>query len=320
MSDFVSAKAVRIPVGIVGAGRSRGGLGPFLAQFLEQEGCLVAGISGRSVERAIANAEAIGRQLGHEVKPFASPAELCANGISALVIASPAEFHLEALQAAAGAGLPTLCEKPLVHENHGKEGAEQIEIFSRKRLPLVENCQWPYLLPAFFQLHGPLETAERLTVEMGLGPPRPGREMVQNVVSHLLSVIQAVAPMDSGAVVTEVSIADPPFEKRQNLLRFVIATPKKAVEGSLHLEICEVGPRPAWLAINGHRMDRRVRPGYAITFSANGTEVAVADPTPEVVRHFLELMRGRESVFVDEEHDRIRQRLSFYRQILQKLE
>jgi GFO/IDH/MocA oxidoreductase family protein len=307
-------------VGIVGAGRSRGGLGPFLAEFIEQEGLFVAGVSGRSFERATVNAKALGTKLRHEVKPSPSPAALCATGVAALVIASRAEFHLEALQAAAEAGLPALCEKPLVHENHGKEGAEVIEVFSRKRLPLLENCQWPYVLPAFFQLHGAVENGECLTVELGLGPLRPGREMVQNTVSHLLSLIQAVAPVDSNAVVSEVSIADPFYKKTHNLLHFrIAAAPGKTVEGMLHLEICPVGPRPAWLAINGRRIDRSVGPGYTITFSANSTEVAAADPMKELVKRFALLVRSRDSVLIEEDCDRIRQRHQWYRQILDKL-
>src|SRR3954468_17260691 len=114
MRDRGSANAEKIPIGIVGAGRSRGGCGPFLAGFFEKEGFFVAGVSGRSLERTNANAEMLGKQFGHEVNPFASPEELCASGVAALVIASPAELHLEALQTAAEAGLPVLCEKPLV--------------------------------------------------------------------------------------------------------------------------------------------------------------------------------------------------------------
>src|SRR5438270_13186930 len=115
MSELVSAQPSLVPVGIVGAGRTRNGLGPFLAEYLEKQGCFVAGVSGRSLERATVNAEAIARNLGHEVKPFASPKALCATGVAALVIASPPEFHLEALEAAAEAGLPALCEKPRGH-------------------------------------------------------------------------------------------------------------------------------------------------------------------------------------------------------------
>jgi hypothetical protein len=319
MRQFISEKAERVPIGIVGAGRTRNGCGPFLAQFLESEGFLVTGVSGRSLERATANAQAIGRQLRHEVKPFASPPALCGNDVVALVIASPAQFHLEALQAAVDAGLPALCEKPLVHENHGKEGAEIIEVFFRKRLPLLENCQWPYVLPAFLQLHGPVETGDRLKVEMGLGPARPGREMVQNIVSHLLSVIQAAAPLDSSTSVSEASVADPTYKKISNLLRFQLVGPGKTVEGLLHLQVCPVGPRPSWLAINGRRIDRQVREGYSIAFSANGTEVAIQDPMKEVVKHFARLVRSRDSVLMEDDHNRIRQRHQWYREILAKL-
>jgi len=320
MRELGLAKVARVPIGVVGAGRSRGGLGLFLARFLEQEGFFVAGVSGRSLERATINAETIGRKLGHEVNPSASPAALCATGVSALVIASPAEFHLEALQAAVEAGLPALCEKPLVHEKDGKEGAEIVDAFARKGLPLVENCQWPYVLPAFFQLHGPIGAGEHLTVELGLGTARPGREMVQNTVSHLLSIIQAVAPFDSSAVVKEVSIADPLYEQRHNLLRFGIAAASgKRVEGLLHLQICEVTPRPAWLAINGCRIDRQIGEGYSFIFSANGRQATIEDPTPEVVKRFALLVRNRDSVLMEEDCDRIRQRLKWYRQILGEL-
>ena len=45
MRELVSAKIALVPVGIVGVGRTHNGLGPFLAEFLEQEGFFVAGVS-----------------------------------------------------------------------------------------------------------------------------------------------------------------------------------------------------------------------------------------------------------------------------------
>jgi len=308
-----------VPVGMVGAGRSRNGLGPFLAEFLETAGFVVMGVSGRSPERAAANAEALGLRLRHEVKAFSSPAALCGGGVAALVIASPAEHHLEALRAGAEAGLPTLCEKPFVHENDGEEGASVIETFTRKRLSLLENCQWPYVLPAFLELHGTVEAGEKVRVEMGLGPARRGREMVQNTVSHLLSVIQAVVAVDPPLVVTDVRLDDPAFERTCNVLRFRLSGSERTVEGLLQLKICAAPPRPAWVAIDGRRMDRRVREGYSIAFSANGREAAVSDPVKEVVKRFALLVRSRDPVLGDSERNRVRQRLAWYRQILGEL-
>jgi hypothetical protein len=310
-----------LPIGIVGAGRSVAGLGPFLAKFAEEEGFFVAGVSSRSSERAKANAEAIAHQVGHDVRATASPAELCGLGLAALVICSPTEFHLEALQAAAKFGVPTLCEKPLVHEDHGKEGAEVLEVFARKRIPLLENCQWPYTLTAFSQLLGPVTIEKRLTIELGLGPPRAGREMVQNTVSHLLSLIQAVGSLDPEAAVTDASIADLSFQQSKNLLKFCITSASgNFAEGLLHLNVCPVAPRPAWLAINGRRMDRHVRSGYEIAFSASGREVTIPDPTKELFKHFTVFVLGRDPVLIIEECDRIRQRLNWYRQIMARLE
>ncbi len=315
-----STRAALVPVGIVGAGRSRNGCGPFLAQFLESEGFLVNGVSGRSLERATANAQAIGRQLGHEVEPFACPVALCASGVAALVIASPPEFHLEALHAALEAGLPALCEKPIVHEKHGEEGAEVVEAFARKRLPLLENCQWPHVLSAFLQLHRPVGSGEQLRVEMGLGAPRAGREMVQNTVSHLLSVIQAVATVPSNAAVTEVSVVDPSYRNTHNCVHFRLVAPGRTIEGLLHLDIHAVMPRAAWLAVNGFRIDRQVGPGYSIAFAANGKKVPVEDPVERVVKRFALLVRSRDAALIDDDCDRIRQRLDWYRRIMDKLE
>jgi len=308
-----------IPVGIVGAGRSRNGLGPFLAEFLESAGFVVTGVSGRSPERAVVNAENLGRQLGHEVKAFTSASALCGSGVEALAIASPSEHHLEALHAAAEAHLPTLCEKPLVHEHHVEEGARIIETFAQQRLPLLENCQWPYVLAAFFQLHDQLTFGKETTVEIGLGPARRGREMVQNMLSHLLSVIQAIGVVDPDAIATDVRIDDPTFERTRNVLRFRLAGSSRTVEGAFYLEICEAPPRPAWLAIDGLRIDRQVGKGHSMAFSADGKEVTIDDPMKQLIARFASMVRDRDPALVDSQRELVRQRLQWYRQILRQL-
>jgi Oxidoreductase family, NAD-binding Rossmann fold len=317
--ELMNTKTAPIPIGIVGAGRSRNGLGPFLAGFLEAGGFVVAGVSGRSFDRAAANAEVLNKRLGHEIDAFASPAELCASGVAALAICSPTKHHLEALRAAAESGLPTLCEKPLVHESDSTEGAEIIERFARQNLFLLENCQWPYVLPAFSQLHGPLGTGKQVRVAMELGPGQTGREMVQQTLSHLLSVIQAVASPGPETTLSDVSIDDPSFTRVRNLLQFRLTSATKTVEGALHLKVCAAPPRPAWLEIDGRRMERRIGPGYSFHFSANGSEVAIADPTTKLVEHFGLLMRTRDPGAIDLDRTMIRQRLGWYGQILARL-
>ena len=59
------SEASRLHVGIVGAGRSRNGLGPFLASHLEAAGGQVVAVSGRSADRAAAAADGLETRLGH---------------------------------------------------------------------------------------------------------------------------------------------------------------------------------------------------------------------------------------------------------------
>jgi len=306
-----------IPIGIVGAGRSRNGLGPFIAQFLERAGCVVAGVAGRSTERAVANAEELGRQLAHRIEAFPTPRALCASGVAALVVASPPECHLEALETAGSFRLPVLCEKPLVHESHGAQGALVLETFARLGIPLMEHCQWPYLLAAFEQLHGAESTSQVSKVEMGLRAPRPGREMVQNALSHLLSVIQRLMLVDAATMARDVHLNN--WSSGEARLRFRLSGSGADVEAALHLTLAVSAPREAWLAIDGRRMDRRVGEGHQIAFFAGGRNVNVVDPTQQLVRQFARLVDSRDPAQTAAELDSVRERHRLYRQILGEL-
>ena len=167
-----------------------------LATFLEESRCRVVAVAGRSADRAAANAAALEQRLGHAVEACRDLNELCARNICALVIASPPEHHLAALQAAAAAKLPVLCEKPLVHEQRVAEGFALVHAFSRERILLTENCQWPFVSSRCAGTVRISPTRNARSISLGLGPPVPGRLMVQNIISHVLSLAQAVAAVD----------------------------------------------------------------------------------------------------------------------------
>ena len=99
------------------------------------------------------------------------------------------------------------------------------------------------------------------------------------------------------------------------MLSFRLAGAERTIEGVLHLKICEVPPRPAWLAINGCRMDRQIRNGYAWVFSARGREIALPDPIKELVKSFAVLVKNPDPISMEPQRKVIRQRLDWYRQI-----
>lgn len=319
-SPVPSSDARGLPLGMVGAGRSRNGLGPFLATFAERVGFRVVGVAGRTPERGAVAASALAARLGHEVRAHPDLETLCGSGIAALLIASPVEHHPAALGAALAHRLPALCEKPLVDDRRAEAGSALIEGFAAAGIPLVEHCQWPYVLPALRPLLGrDLAGTPPKRVALGLAPARPGTDMVRSVLSHLLSVVQAVAPVDAETRAREVALERCAPDGTAMVLRCLLGG-RGPVEAVLELRTCPSPPRPAWIAIDDVRADRRVTADYGFVFEANGRAFPVPDPSERLLESFAALVAGRAPrAEVARQLDLVRQRWRLYREILTAL-
>jgi len=279
-------------IGIVGAGRTKNGLGPFLASAFEAAGCRVTAIAGRDLPGAERAAAELGARLGHAVVAHPT-AHLLAQRVDALVVASPPAAHLDGLLAAHAAGIPCLCEKPLVPVAGTADGLALAAAFRARGILLAENCQWPFVLPAVHELHPGLSGVRVATVAMGLSPSSPGRAMIENSLSHVLSFVQALVEVDPAPGAAHVRQSDPGPAATRNLLTFELATATGPVAVELHLAQCRDQPRPAWLAVNGHRIDRRIGAGYAQSFIAAGKPekaISVTDPLHQLVYRFAALL------------------------------
>jgi predicted dehydrogenase len=272
-------------LGIVGAGRTRNGLGPFLAAFAERAGLLVHGVSGRNTASAAAAATALAARLGHPVAVYADAGSLAAD-VDALIVSSPPAHHLEGLGAALAAGIPCLCEKPLVTPAQTAAGRAAVAEFTRRGLLLAENCQWPFVLPVLRELFPPARLQPVTAVAMGLSPAEPGVAMVQDSLSHLLSVAQALVPL-ADTEATAVALTDPTLRSPHNALTFRLRTAAGGeLACALHLQVGRTQPRPAWLQVNDCRVDRRIGADYALAFAAGDRAIAVADPMQALVYGF----------------------------------
>jgi hypothetical protein len=270
--------AAPLRVGIVGAGRSRQGLGPFLARAFEAAGATVAAVAGRDAAGGVRAADELAALLGHPVAAAADAMAL-ARAVDALVVAAPVAGHLAGLDAALAAGVPCLCEKPLVAAADLAAGLQRVAAFRARGLLLAENCQWPEVLPTLRALHpAALRTPPR-SVAMGLSPMAPGPSMVEFSLSHVLSVVQALADLPHDARPSRVRQSDGGPAAAHNVVAFTLPARSGPVDVELHLDVCPPQPRPAWLSVDGCRMDRRIGPGYRITFAApDGREVPCEDP------------------------------------------
>jgi hypothetical protein len=299
-------------IGIVGAGRTRHGLGPVLARCAERAGLRVAGVAGRSLERAQAHASALDATLGHALVAHASVEALCASAIDALVIASPPEHHLVALQAAAAADLPVLCEKPLVHETQVASALAIIARLAERAVPIMENCQWAYVVPAIVEL---APSAAPRSIALGLEPPRAGREMIRNSLSHLLSAVQALMPFDATTSIRDVRLEPAVLDGRPVVLRFAIDGARR-IDAALHVALRQGEAASPWIAFDGERLARRVGPAFDVVFTGSRGSVTVREPIQALVDAFAMLVRGRDRARTAAEIAQVRERLRLYRDVV----
>lgn len=278
-------------VGIVGAGRTRQGLGPYLATAFEAAGCAVTAVAGRDRASAERAAAALTARLGHAVAA-ADDAAALARAVDALVIAAPVPGHLAGLDAALAAGVPCLCEKPLVGPADTAIGLARVDAFRERGLLLMENCQWPFVLPSLYELHPQLRGRTPRSIAMALSPVGTGRAMLEDSLSHVLSVVQELVPLPADAAPRYVRQSDAGPLAERNDVRFTLPARSRAVDVSIHLARCPDPPRPAWLAIDGVRADRRIGADYAQSLvAAGGREVLVRDPLHQLVEHFVAAVR-----------------------------
>jgi Oxidoreductase family, NAD-binding Rossmann fold len=318
---LAAATGVGAPtIGVVGAGRTRNGLGIFLARYAERAGLRVGAIAGRMPQRAAAQAIALGDALGHPVDACRDVDALCRSGIAALIVATPTAHHRAALESALAARLPVLCEKPLFDAHEQAAGGAIIDGFAAAGVPCVEHCQWPFVLPPLLRLLGRAPAPAR-QVELGLVAARAGREMVSSMLPHLLSVVQALAALDADTMVAD-AVLDPPWlDGRPTRVRVSLRAAWGEVDAALHLTLGAAPPRPAWIAIDGARLDRRVdvAAGYALSFEGAAGRIAVDDPSQALVDDFAALVRNPQPVQVHAQLAALRARQRVYREVLAML-
>jgi hypothetical protein len=144
--------------------------------------------------------------------------------------------------------------------------------------------------------------------------------MVEDSLSHVLSLLQALVPLPADAELRNVVQSNAAPDARDNLVRFEVASGIGSVAVELHLECCPRQPRPAWFAVNGVRIDRQLGENYAISFaSEDGRAVNVQDPLDQLVYGFLANLHNANSSERTNALDTIALRIRLYASLLAQL-
>lgn len=260
-------------VAVIGPERRRTGTGPFVAAYLRQAGCSVAGWDRAAACRLL--------------DPGAPRPE-----VDAVAICSPAETHLDYLEAAVAKGLHVFCEKPIVwpadHSPATFETlilrlAEALDFAKRQRLVVHENTQWVYTLQEFRRLAGDCEPNEVRRFRCELSPSSGNApEMLMECSAHANSLLLELGC--DGVEDLRLSLAEAAlavgFQSRS-----VSGAP---VEVEYRFTQQTRQPRAAAYAINGRRVERRVEmDGYRIFLAFGAQEHPIPDPLQCSVEDFV---------------------------------
>jgi hypothetical protein len=303
---------------LAGPGRRRQGLGPFLARHLEAAGAKLAGVVGRDPARTQADAQALVQALGHAVEHGVDAAELLGRlRPDGLLVATPVDAHRRLLQAALAARVPVLCEKPLLLPGELAQAPALLAAFRAAGVPLFEICQWPDALAEAAPLLPELRASPHRSLAMLLSPGQRGRAMVEDSLSHLLSVVQAVVPVDARTRLVAAHWEGRGPQSGRLTLDATLADPFPPLGVRFELVHQPTQPRPAWIELDGGRIERLIDPAdYAIRFRRDGRTLAVRDPLARLVYRFVSFLARPSPELVRAESTAIEQRARLFAAIL----
>lgn len=263
-----------IRIAVIGAHRRRTGTGPFVAEWLRRNGCLVTSWD-REQARSFSEADAV-------------------------AICSPAETHLEYLESAIARGLHLFCEKPIVWPADHSEAnfataigrlAEALEEARKRGLVVHENTQWVYTLEDFRRIAGPYDPARIRRFRCELSPSAGNAaEMLMECSAHANSLLLALGC--SGAHNVRAR-----FEDGARTALFVDFDSRNASGGSVDAEYRFTQqleqPRHAAYEIDDRRVERRVEMSdYRMFLKSGEKEEAIDDPLGRSVSDFVGQVRS----------------------------
>ncbi len=272
---------------VLGARQQRRGIGGHLARFAAGAGANVVAVLGTTPASAAEAADGLGKALGRRPRPYCEFEELLASeALDALIVATPPATHAPFLLRAAQEGLHVLCEKPVCWGGMAPETEARViaERFEAQGLHLRAVCQWPFTLPVYEALHGPIGQPTRF--RMQLGPSSTGREMLVDALSHPLSLLHAVVD-DSAAQVQEIEVQA--LDAHAAEITFQYSAGSRRIDCRVDLHYSPDPPRPAGYGFDGHWVQREIElPLYAMRLVSGDREIPLPDPTPLLVRSFFE--------------------------------
>jgi hypothetical protein len=288
-------------VSIIGAGRTRNGIGEYIGKYFHKHGARVTSVLG-TTEKTSLQASCALRKYGMETHSYTDLDEMVrAEEPDVMVIASPASTHYEYLSKCLDLGLHIFCEKPFFWDDH-TDVRKRIEDFfekaREKRLTIAMNSQWPFSIDDYEEICGEIRIKETNNFFVRMSPFSPGHTMIPESVPHPLSLLYC--RLGDG------EIQHLNFEldgEGEMAIRFTYLFGTRACDVLIRLVHQKTPPREFSFGFNDKIVFRSLDlKTYEICFHYGKKKLRIMDPLELSVKNFMEAVKMKTEPLIGHPH------------------
>jgi hypothetical protein len=292
---------IRMNVSIIGAGRTRNGIGEYIGKYFHRHGAEVTSVLGTTEKTGLRASSAL-RKYGIEAHSYTDFDEMVsAEKPDVVVIASPASTHYDYLLRSLDRGLHVFCEKPFIWDDRPDIRTRIEDIFEKareKRLTLAMNSQWPFSIDDYEELCGKVRIEEKNHFFVRMSPFSPGRVMIPESVPHPLSLLYC--RLGAG------EIQELNFEldgEGEMSIRFTYLFETRACDVLIKLGHQKTPPRDFSFGFNEKIVSRNLDLNhYEIYFNFGKSKLKITDPLELSVKNFMEAVENRTEPLIGHPH------------------
>ncbi len=288
-------------VSIIGAGRTRNGIGEYIGKYFHKHGGEVTSVLGTTEETSLQTCLAL-RKYGIEAHPYTKFDEMARREKpDVVVIASPSPTHYEYLLKCLDLGLHIFCEKPFLWDDRTDIRERIKDIFERaleKKLTIAMNSQWPFTIKDYEEICGRIGIKEVNNFFIRMSPFSPGKVMIPESVPHSLSILYC--RLGAG----EIQNLD--FEsggEEETTIRFTYLFGTRTCDVLIRLVHQKCQPREFSFGFNDKIVSRSLDlKNYEIYFNYGGEKLKIVDPLELSVKNFMEAVEKGTEPFIGAPH------------------
>src|SRR4030066_304002 len=279
-------------ISIIGAGRSRNGIGEYIGKYFHKCGGKVSSVLGTTEKTSLQASSALQR-YGIQANPYTDFNKMISiEKPDVVVIASPSHTHYDYLLKCIHSGCHIFCEKPFIWNDCmdiRKRVEDIFEMAYEKKITIAMNSQWPFSIDAYEALCGRIVIQQANTFFIQMSPPFPGREMIPESVPHALSLLYCLLGVGE--------IEDLSFESdgaKEMAIKFSYLFETQTCNVFIRLTFEETPPRHFSFGLNDKIVSRSLgSEDYEIHFHYGDREMKIIDPLELSVKNFMEAVQKK---------------------------